>query len=453
MRPIMLCALAALLAGCQSYKPRPLDADRATDAWRARTNTLASLSADAYQPTSRPTTRPFDPSDGIDLVEAEIVALFYNANLRKARLDANVTTASADEAGRWEDPRISIDAERLLEADTDKWVLAGMLQVSLPISGRLDVEKTLATSEARAAAFEVMSREQSVILDLRIAWLEWSAAARRTRVLEEAISDLESISRATDSLKNAGEIDATDARLFAIDIVQRRSDLLDARRRAARRASEIIELMGLAPEANASLKLTGSLQIDLTGPIATAPAPNHPALLQAKAEYDVAERSLELEVRKQYPDIEIGGGLGREEGDPRLLAGISLPFPIWNANRRAIAEARARRDASQATYEAELQSLITRLSREQAEYAAAQAQADLVESDLIPLVDRQLTEVRRLLEAGEFNLLVLRDAIDAATSARLKRIDAQLALAQSAAAILDLTKPVITTTLPPETQP
>jgi hypothetical protein len=47
---------------------------------------------------------------------------------------------------------------------------------------------------------------------------------------------------------------------------------------------------------------------------------------------------------------------------------------------------------------------------------------------LAPLVDRQVDEARRLLEAGEFNPLLLREAIDAATEARLGLIAARESL-------------------------
>ena len=42
-----------------------------------------------------------------------------------------------------------------------------------------------------------------------------------------------------------------------------------------------------------------------------------------RAEYQVAEESLRLEIREQYPDITLGTGFGSEDGDDRLQ--IVLP--------------------------------------------------------------------------------------------------------------------------------
>ncbi len=64
----------------------------------------------------------------------------------------------------------------------------------------------------------------------------------------------------------------------------------------------------------------------------------HPAIRRRAAEYEVAEASLRLEVRRQYPDIQLGPALGMEDGQGRGGVGFSVPLPILNANRRGIAE-------------------------------------------------------------------------------------------------------------------
>ena len=48
--------------------------------------------------------------------------------------------------------------------------------------------------------------------------------------------------------------------------------------------------------------------------------------------YRVAEDTLRLEVRKQFPDIVVGGGYGTEFNDSRAMFGVSVPIPVFNAN-------------------------------------------------------------------------------------------------------------------------
>lgn len=442
MRWIVLLSLAATTAtGCQSYERRPLDGRASLQEWRDRTPMSQPLRTFAETYTVRGDADSpvvFDPADGIDLIEAEVIALFFNAELRKARLESEVAVAGAAEAGRWDDPRIAVDVERLLEGAGNTWVLANMLQFTIPISGRLDIEKRLAAAEVDVRMLEAAVAERRIVALLRQTWLTWSAAVERERVLAAAIDDLNAIGESAGKLAAAGEIDSTDARLFAIDHVQLRGDLLASRREQRRGEAEIRQLLGLSPHAPLTLK--PSLPINHDEPLPDDPDEGHPVVALARARYEQAERSLELEIRRQYPDIELGGGLGSEYGDANLLAGVSLPLPILNANRRAVAEARVRRDAARAEYESRLQDIAAGLARQRAELADTRETLALVEGELLPLVNEQVADTRKLLDAGEFNPLVLRDAIDAAARTKLQIIDARLSVARTIVELKYLTE-------------
>ena len=127
-----------ILAGCQAYQPDSLDAPAHAAAWRARTPGDESVLAFARRLEGQGCKRtPFNPADGITLAEAEIVALVFNPDLRLARLKANVARATADHAGRWDDPQLGIDVLKVAESVPNPWLLGGSLSLTLPVSGRL----------------------------------------------------------------------------------------------------------------------------------------------------------------------------------------------------------------------------------------------------------------------------------------------------------------------------
>jgi outer membrane protein, heavy metal efflux system len=417
---------ATLLVGCQGYRPAPLDASAVLHAWRERSPTSDSVKtfADSIARQS-PTTRPaFDASDGLTLSEAELVALVFNPDLRRARLEANVARVGAAEAGRWDDPSISVDLQRVLSSSDDPWVVGGMVNLTIPLSGRLQLEKKLAGDEQRVAELRALATERSVINELRQSWSAWSAATSRARVLESAVAELQAIESATAKLRDAGELDPTEARLFAIDLVQRRAELLAAQRDAARYGAQLRQWMGISPQV--PLRLVPGATPAPVGP--TADPESHTDVAIARAEYAVAERSLELEVRKQYPDLQLGVGPGTDQGDTRILGGISIPLPLLNANRRGIAEALAKRDVARAEFETVLTRIESHRHLAQRDVDAARQSIELIERELVLLVDRQLLEARKLLDAGEFNPLLVREAIDAATSTKIQLIDARQSL-------------------------
>jgi cobalt-zinc-cadmium efflux system outer membrane protein len=408
---------AALAGGCQTYRAEPLDSESMLGDWEARSLALAAGEMSA-QPTS-------DAPRVIELAEAEPIALAFNPQLRRARLEANAARVSGAEAGRWDDPSIGIDVEHILSGVDKPWVVGGLVNLTIPFSGRLRIEKSLALTESDVAKLRVLWQERQTIAELRRTWAAWSAATERARVIQNAIADLSAIESATDKLLDAGEIDPTEARLFTIDLVRQRVRLLDANRDAARLDARLRQLIGLTPTAPVVFAASDGMppnseRVDVEA---------HPRLLIAKQEYAVAERSLELQINRQYPDLQIGGGFGRDTGDERLLGGLSIPIPILNANRREIAEAQARRDVLRAAYEAELIDLATSRAMAEVETQAAQASLEAIERDFVPLVQRQVAEARQLLAAGEFNALVLREAIDTATDVHLDLITARHSLA------------------------
>lgn len=405
------------VAGCQTYRPEPIDVGSALSTWRERSATVA----------------PTDPA-GLSLAEAEEVALVLNPALRKARAELQVARAGAREAGRWDDPSIALDLERILSGADDPWVVGGLVNLSIPLSRRLGLEQKLATGELDVAALRVLVAERETIADLRRAWARWSAGVARAKAVESAVDDLRSIETRASRLRDAGEIDPTDARLFAIDRVRRGAQCLSVNRQNAQSEARLRELLGLTPDA--PVKFVASPLVERV----EAPLQSHPRVALSLASYEAAERALELEIAKQYPDLELGGGMGSDEGDSRLLGGVSIPLPLLNANRRAIAEARARRDAARAEVEAEVARLESARALARREVVAAREAIEFIEREVAPLVDRQLAEARKLLEAGEFNPLLVREAIDAATDARLDLIDARLALDEAVVEHLSLTE-------------
>lgn len=442
------CCLLVCLAGCQSYARRPLDARAHAQAWSSRSPAAAEVAAYARSLADADgTPAAYDPSDGLTLAEAEAVALFFNPSLRSARLKARGQAAGAAEAGRWEDPSLSIDAERILASVDEPWVLGGRLGLTLPLSGRLGLEKALASADADTERLRAYAAERELLAGLRRQWLEWSSTLLQVELVEALAGDLSAVARQAQQLRQAGELDPTDERLFRIEQARRHARLAALRAEAARQELSLKAQMGLAP--HAEVRLVPSLGVP--APIGDGTIDAHPDLLIARAEYESAERTLALEVRRQYPDLSIGGGLGVEEGDERALFGASLPLPLWNANRRAIAEARAAREAAGASAEATFERLAGQLAEARATAQAASQRLATLESDLIPLVDQQIADARRLGRLGDATTLLLLESFQTAYETKLEVLEARLDLARANARLLELTVPRRRAGTPPST--
>jgi cobalt-zinc-cadmium efflux system outer membrane protein len=430
--------LVVALAGCQSYRPSPLDLAGHDARWASRepgSGDVAAFAAGLSALGVAASAEPFDVADGLSLAEAEAVALFFNPRLRVARLKARVPLLGAREAGRWADPELAVDGERVVESVDDPWVLGGLISFTIPLSGRLGVERAGAFAEADAERLRAYAEEAAVLAELRLAWAGLSVTARRRELAAWYLDELAEVLRRAEGLLNAGELDPADVRAFRVERATRRAELQSLAWDLRLREAAVKGLLGLVPEADVALVPS----LPTTTPGSMTPAERrarvrerHPRMLLARAEYEVAERALELEVRKQYPDLTLGGGFGTDEGQSRVLFGGGLPLPLLNRNRRAIAEARAARDAARAAAEGGYEELVAQLSRAGLAVEAARERRQFVETEVIPLVDEQVAELRKLGRLGDFNTLVLLEAMRAAYEAKVQLLDAALGQATTA---------------------
>lgn len=431
------------LAGCQSYERAPLElADHraALDARLATTEPISDF-VERLSEAGNQVPERFDPNDGLSPAEGEVLALFYNPDLRLARLDAGVALATFETAGLWEDPQFGFDgAEILSPAGPFEYGLT--LSLTIPISGRLGVEKDRAGAAYEAELRRIVDAEWSTRAAVRSAWASWSAASERLRLLREVIGQVERISAITDRLETAGELTRVEARLLRAELVETRADVAEAVLAEARARVELLGLMGLPPDAPVELlpAIPPASIGEITGAIERLIEANT-TLAVRRAEYQVAEETLRLEVRKQYPDITIGTGYGSEDNDDRLLLGVSIPIPILNANRAGIAEAKARREVARAAAETTFERLTRELSMARAAYDASRTQRDAFERDLVPMLDEQASEVEQLIDLGEVNTLLLLETVARRFEAKSRLLDLRLAEADAAIEITRLLGP------------
>lgn len=431
---VSLAALLVLVAGgCQSYERRPLDMAGHRAAFLARTpespevqSFAATLAAQA------PSGAEFSSADGISCAEAEVIALVFNADLRLARLRAGVTKATAENAGLWEDPTVNVDLTRIVESTPEPWKVFTSVGITIPISGRLEIEKQRAGVEHAAELARVAQSEWAVRMSVRRVWSEWSALDAQLETTRDFISRVDQILSVVDKMERAGEMPRTEARLFRIEKATKAAELAVVESRTREADLRLRQLMGMSPDAPLRLQARGigpvrgdSSGISSGGTGRAMLERQSPAMLVAAAEYEAAEKSLELEVRKQYPDLHIGPGYGREDGQDQVLLGLSVPIPILNANRQGIAQARARREVAQAGAETILEQILAGVRAADVRLQAATQRRQTLETEIVPLVDAQYTDARQVAVLGEVNTLVLLESLTRQQEAKVSLVEAR----------------------------
>ncbi len=444
------CALAAVLCalpGCQSYEPMPLDLDATRAAWLSRSagdQTVREFAANlsTLEAGGRPA---FDPSDGLTLSEAEAVALVFNAELRVARLEANVARASANYAGLWQDPVLGVDLERIVSGagGANAWVIGSTVGITIPISGRLEAEKARSGARLAARLNRLAAQEWATRAALRELWIEWSVARVRREITADLIANLREVVSLADRQQEAGSMTRVDARLFRVELAGREADMIAAVAREQEFELQVRAMLGLAPENRIALvpSVMFAARSMTEGSLRERMESSNVEMATIRAEYEVAEQTLRTEVRKQYPDLTIGPGGGSDQGDTRVLLGISLPLPLWNRNQQAIAEATAEREVVRARFDATYQHLGSRLAIALARFEAGKSQRSFIESSVVPLADEQGADVRRIAALGRIDPLLLLESLKTQHAAKLRLVEARAAESIGAIRIEELIGP------------
>lgn len=436
--------------GCQSYERKSLDLDAARSAWLSRSPqdaTVRQFAAALDRAESGSQAEDFDPSNGLSLAEAEALLLVFNPDLRQARLEANVTQATAAFAGVWQDPMLGFDLERIVSGagESNPWVASTTVGITIPISGRLEAEKARAGADLAAELNRIVAKEWAARSALRELWIEWSASRVRAEITNELIARLRDVASLADQQEKAGSLTRVDARLFRVELAGRESDLIAASARVKELELQLRAMLGLAPETALALvpSVTFSARTTSVDELRPLLESSNPELAAVRAEYEVAEQSLRTEVRKQYPDLTIGPGYGTDQGDNRALLGLSLPIPLWNRNQHGVAHASAQREVVRGRFETTYEHLSSKLAIALTRFEAGKAQRALVESSVVPLAEEQEADVRRVAAMGRVDPLLLLESLKTSHAAKARLVEAKASESIGAVRIEELIGPLI----------
>lgn len=430
---------AVMMSGCQAYHPAPLQLEDYGAQLDARLRDVEPVTAFARRLSAAgevPVT--FDAADGLGCAEGEVVALWFNPALRRARAEAEVSGVSAVHAGAWQDPVFAFNGAEILSSDGPFQFGLG-LEFTLPVSGRLEVERDRAAASYRAALQAIVADEWALRMEVRRAWARWSATREREALQVANLDALDALAALVGNLEELGELSRLEARLVYIERELQAAALASTRREGMSAHASLLELLGLPA---GTVELVPSLVV-AEGAADASDAriiAHNTEVAVARAAYEVAEESLRLEIRRQYPDITIGGGYG-EEDDRRLLLGLSVPIPVLNGNRPAIAIAEAERRAARARVETAFEEARHALLVALAKQEAVAVELDHFETAVLPLLHAQRHELEGLVALGEFDVLLFLETIGRDVAARNDLLDLRINAVSTAADVRQLLGP------------
>jgi len=389
---------------------------------------------------------PARPDVALTLEEALKRALDESPELSSRVWGLQGQEARAVQAGLAPNPEIRGEAENFAGSGTFSGF--GASETTLGLSQRLETagkrgkRRRAAELGAEAAAWKVEEARLRIVEQVTAAFADVVAAQLAVSVTTEQVEIAESSKRATRRLVDAGAappVEATRDRVAAatarIDRVRAGRKLESARVGLARTwGSAIADFAEVAGE-------IGTVMPPPPIDDLRAALSRNPALAAWDREVARREALVELEDALRIPDVTAEAGVRWLEArdDAALVAGFSVPIPLFDRNQGARAAARADLRRARSLRRAEQAALGTELERAYQDLAARHEEIVELRDEILPAARDAFDGVRDGYRRGLFRNTDVLESQRTLVELRLREIDAVRAYHIARAALDRLT--------------
>ncbi|MDG0857335.1 TolC family protein [Roseateles puraquae] len=381
---------------------------------------LISSLAQAQSPAPSATTRPdvnvaasaaiTPQTASLTLSAAVDTALAQNPQLRAAAAELDANDGALRQAGLIPNPVLGVDQEDLKSGTRTTTV---QLAQTLEMGGKRAARVELAQRGKDIAALDLVARRADIRASAIQAFFDALTAQERVKVVEESLRIANSGVDAAVRRVTAGKVSPTEETRARVAASTARIDLRQAQAELSASLRALSAVMGVAE--GTVQRLDGNVEVLPVAPSAPdimARLPDAPAIRRAQLEVQRADAGYSVARAKGVPDVTVGVGARRDQtvGRTQAVLSVSVPLPFFDRNQGGQLEALRRRDAAQATAQAE----ELRLRSEVLQMAdLLQARKDEVEAlrrEVLPGAQTAYEAAKTGFELGKFSFL---DALDA----------------------------------------
>jgi cobalt-zinc-cadmium efflux system outer membrane protein len=371
---------------------------------------------------------PNDPLPARVTLE-QVLQIFNERSPRAAAERATVDVAAADRitATTSPNPTISYGGSHLFSGQSTGAVTQHQVVVDQPLLVSHQRQARLAVADLNVAAEQA---RVSVALaarrvDVRQAFVSLLARQEDLRILEASKGDLDRIEQVVRGRAQAGDRSQydvlrieTEGRLLDVDLMNATTDVDDA----AGHLAALLGFPGWKPRADGALE-PGTTPTDFDT-LWTVAQKQRPTLLASAQQQSVARGNILLAERERLPVPTVTGGalFTNDVTGTSAVFGLSVPLPLFDRNRGAIAKAGAEANAAARAQDAEVAETRAEIERARATYVSRQQVLSMVDRDIV----QRMPELRRMAEdayrEGRGDILELLDATRSLKDMQMVRV-------------------------------
>jgi len=449
----MLLALV-LITGCAPYKYHAAPISPAAQAASLQARSLDDpdlrswmKQAAGYEPTGW-------PLKSWDLKALTLAAFYFNSDLDVARANAAAASAAITTAAMKPNPSVGV-GPGYESGDQGPFTMAFNFSLPIETAGKRGYRIANATHLSYASRIQLAQTAWIVRSRVRSALVDYLFAVQSVGLLRKEEALRRGYVALTEKRFRAGEIPLPDLTTARIDLTALHQTLSAAEGQVHTTHAALAAAIGI-PESGLTDKALVWPGADQPPAPAALPSQemreaavrNRLDVQSALERYRAAQAALQLQVARQYPDIDLGPGYNYEEGANFIALSLSSVLPLRNRNQGPIAEAEAQRKVAGAQLLATQSTVIADTDKSLRQYAAAYTTLEVADHSVDQLEEQQQSAMR-MLQSGETDQLTVVAAELQTSVAERARLDA-LNQAQLSLGLLEnaLQRPISPTTTP-----
>ncbi|WP_266168506.1 TolC family protein [Dyella subtropica] len=345
--------LCALLAGCASYQPTPIDTAATNTQWQAR-RLDDPVVAERVRSALPPSDHGQWPPATYGRAELLLAALALNPDLAEARAHMAESDAAVRTAKALPNPTVSFALERYTQsqANSSPWLWGITTDMLVDTMLRRHLRADLADAGVRGARLDYAEKVWEVRRSLRAAMADLLLGQRQQQLAEQSVTAATALQAALQQRHALGESLPAEALQAAQTLAQARNESAAAAQRVADARARLARAIGVPAQALDGIKLqwdsldAPAFESARLADLSDRARLSRPDLERALVDYSSRETELHQQVRAQYPQISLGPGYTYDHGVRKLQFNLGTTLPIFNQNQGPIAEAEARREAA-----------------------------------------------------------------------------------------------------------
>ncbi len=371
------------------------------------------------------------------LADLQKMAYVLDPNLQYLYRQDVSNALKVQQDGRLSNPEVSVELDNLGNSDLkdlDGPSYAVQLSQAVPLNNKRGLRVDLATAKQSSNLLAIQQRQAQINAEVRLCLAEWYVAEQRSKLAVDDRDIAQSQARLIQEKFKAGRVvqsDAERAQALAIEAYQK---VALYRSEAAQRKATCSLSVGTLDSEPLSIPTTFLINTEKTL------SQHHAVLMQQEA--GIKQRLAHAE---RLPEMTLSVGTRRyqQTGNVVLLAGVSMPIPVFNQNQ--VARADAKNELKNANYLATVQQKRSVILLENAKQRLQSHQLLLatIDQSVIPAAQESLRIAQLAYQSGKTGLLEWIDARRVWRESRERRLEVWLNIQQAIAEVERETPPLV----------